>query len=105
MLRSGGGWSESGNWRDTRHETRVTRIHHLVSPVSCLVSVFRTSHRGIRGLIRDALVYVGVVLLAPLWLPARLERRWRLGEECFTFAAQLLCLVPGKPAPSECPQT
>jgi len=42
-------------------------------------------------------VYVGVVLLAPLWLPAWLERRWRLGEEWFTFAAQLLSLVPGKP--------
>jgi acetyltransferase-like isoleucine patch superfamily enzyme len=43
------------------------------------------------------LVYAGAVLLVPLWLPALLERRLRLGEECFTFAAQLLSLVPGKP--------
>jgi acetyltransferase-like isoleucine patch superfamily enzyme len=42
-------------------------------------------------------VYVGVLVLTPLWLPAWLERRWRLGEEWFTFAAQLLSLVPGKP--------
>src|SRR5439155_24858231 len=56
-----------------------------------------TSHRGIRGWIRDAFVYIGAALLTPLWLPAVLERRLWLGEECFTFAAQLLSLVPGKP--------
>jgi len=33
----------------------------------------------------------------PLWLPVVLERRLRIGEECFTLAAQLLSLVPGKP--------
>jgi virginiamycin A acetyltransferase len=42
-------------------------------------------------------VYAGVVLLAPLWLPAVVERRLRLGEEWFLFGAQLLSLFPGKP--------
>jgi virginiamycin A acetyltransferase len=42
-------------------------------------------------------VYTGIVLLAPLWLPAWVERRLRLGEEWFAFGAQLLSLIPGKP--------
>ena len=58
-------------------------------------------HRGIgqrvRGLVRDALVCAGVALLAPLWLPACVERRLRLGEGWFCSPRELLSLVPGKP--------
>lgn len=50
----------------------------------------------LRSVIRDALVYAGVVLLAPLWLPARVERRARRGDGWFAGCAELLSLVPGK---------
>src|SRR5436190_20536102 len=50
-----------------------------------------------RALVRDALVYAGVVLLAPLWLAARFEKRCRLGENVFTLGAEFLSLIPGKP--------
>ncbi len=52
---------------------------------------------ALRPLLRDALVYAGVVLLVPLWLPAWVERRCRLGEGVFTGCSELLSLVPGKP--------
>lgn len=52
---------------------------------------------SLRPLVRDALVYAGAVLLAPLWLPAWVEKRLRLGEAVFTFGAELLSLAPGKP--------
>jgi acetyltransferase-like isoleucine patch superfamily enzyme len=51
----------------------------------------------LRSLTRDALVYAGVGLLAPLWLPALVERRLRLGEAVFTGCSELLSLIPGKP--------
>lgn len=51
----------------------------------------------LRSLLRDALVYAGVVLLVPLWLPAVLERRLRLGEAVFTGCSEFLSLIPGKP--------
>jgi acetyltransferase-like isoleucine patch superfamily enzyme len=53
--------------------------------------------RGIRPLVRDAFVYMGVVLLVPLWLPVCVERRLRLGENAFVFGAEALSLIPGKP--------
>jgi acetyltransferase-like isoleucine patch superfamily enzyme len=52
---------------------------------------------ALRPLLRDALVYAGVVLLAPLWLPARAEGRLRLGKHVFTACSELLSLVPGLP--------
>jgi virginiamycin A acetyltransferase len=51
----------------------------------------------LRPRLRDALVYAGVVALAPLWLPAWVEKRFRLGEGVFTACSELLSLVPGKP--------
>src|SRR5206468_10298277 len=53
--------------------------------------------RRLRSLVRDALVYAGAVLLAPLWLPAWAERQLRLGEGWFAGCAEMLSLVPGKP--------
>jgi acetyltransferase-like isoleucine patch superfamily enzyme len=53
--------------------------------------------RGIRPLLRDALVYVGAVLLMPLWVSAWVEHRLRLGENAFVFGAEFLSLIPGKP--------
>src|SRR5947209_11264709 len=55
------------------------------------------SRLRLRAVLRDALVYAGVVLAAPLWLPAWAERRLRLGEGWFVGCAELLSLVPGKP--------
>jgi len=52
---------------------------------------------ALRPLLRDALVYAGVVLLAPLWLTARVEGRLRLGKNVFTACSELLSLVPGLP--------
>ena len=52
---------------------------------------------ALRPLLRDALVYVGVVLLTPLWLPAWVEKRCRLGESLFNLGAEALSLAPGKP--------
>ena len=52
---------------------------------------------GLRPLVRDAVVYAGAVLLVPLWLPAWVERRARLGDGWFAACAELLSLVPGKP--------
>jgi len=51
----------------------------------------------LRSLLRDALVYAGVVPLAPLWMPAVLARRLRLADGWFAGCAELLSLVPGKP--------
>jgi virginiamycin A acetyltransferase len=51
----------------------------------------------LRPLLRDALVYVGAVLLVPLWLPVWAEGRLRLGKQFFTAACELLSLVPGLP--------
>src|SRR5262245_50876096 len=51
----------------------------------------------VRPLLRDALVYVGVVLLTPLWLPVWAEGRLGLGKQLFTAASELLSLVPGLP--------
>src|SRR3954454_20641264 len=61
------------------------------------VGPLRTTARRLRPAVRDALVYAGAVLLAPLWLPARAERRLRLGEGWFRGCAELLSLVPGWP--------
>jgi acetyltransferase-like isoleucine patch superfamily enzyme len=51
----------------------------------------------LRSLLRDALVYAGAVLLAPLWLPAWAERRLRRGDSWFAGCAELLSLVPATP--------
>src|SRR4051812_21225259 len=64
------------------------------------VGPLRTTARRLRPAVRDALVYAGAVLLAPLWLPAWAERRLRLGEGWFTGCAELLSLVPGWPGVS-----
>jgi acetyltransferase-like isoleucine patch superfamily enzyme len=50
-----------------------------------------------RALVRDILVYAGAVLVAPLWLPAVVERRLARGDGWFAGCAELLSLVPGKP--------
>jgi acetyltransferase-like isoleucine patch superfamily enzyme len=50
----------------------------------------------LRGLVRDGLVYAGVLLLTPVWLPAWVERRLRLGEGWFIAGAQLVSLFPGR---------
>jgi acetyltransferase-like isoleucine patch superfamily enzyme len=57
----------------------------------------RPSVPRLRSALRDTLVYAGVVLLLPLWLPAWVEKRFRLGEGVFTAGSELLSLVPGKP--------
>jgi virginiamycin A acetyltransferase len=50
-----------------------------------------------RALARDALVGLGAVLLGPLWLLARIERRYTRRDGWFAGCAELLSLVPGKP--------
>jgi acetyltransferase-like isoleucine patch superfamily enzyme len=50
----------------------------------------------LRPLVRDALVYVGVGLLWPLWLPALVARRSGRGDGWFAGSAELLSAVPGK---------
>jgi acetyltransferase-like isoleucine patch superfamily enzyme len=52
---------------------------------------------GVKAVARDTLVYAGAVLLAPLWLPALVERLLRLGDGWFAGCAELLSLAPGKP--------
>jgi acetyltransferase-like isoleucine patch superfamily enzyme len=51
----------------------------------------------LRPMLRDTLVYAGIVPLAPLWLAALVERRLGLGEAVFGGCSELLSLVPGKP--------
>jgi acetyltransferase-like isoleucine patch superfamily enzyme len=51
---------------------------------------------AVRPLLRDALVYGGVVLLWPLWLPAIVERNLRRGNGWFASCTELLSLIPGK---------
>ena len=46
-----------------------------------------------RAIVRDALVWLGVVLLAPLWLLARIDRR----DGWFAGCSECLSLLPGKP--------
>jgi len=64
----------------------------MTSAVPTTVTVSR-----LRALARDALVWLGVVLLGPLWLLARLERRSAGYDGWFSGCAELLSLVPGKP--------
>src|SRR5262245_10595888 len=45
----------------------------------------------------DALVRLGLAMLTPLWLLARLERRCGRSEGWFAGCAELVSLVPGKP--------
>jgi virginiamycin A acetyltransferase len=47
-------------------------------------------------LARDALMYAGVWLLWPLWLPAVIARRAGRGDGWFAACAELLSMVPGK---------
>jgi acetyltransferase-like isoleucine patch superfamily enzyme len=56
-----------------------------------------THNRTLRSLIRDSLVAVAVLLTAPLWLVALLERWLTHGEGWFQGCAEFLSLVPGKP--------
>jgi acetyltransferase-like isoleucine patch superfamily enzyme len=46
-----------------------------------------------RAVARDVLVWLGVVLLAPLWLLARIDRR----DGWFAGFSECLSLLPGKP--------
>ena len=46
-----------------------------------------------RSFVRDALVWLGVVFLAPLWLLARLDRH----DGWFAGCSECLSLLPGKP--------
>jgi virginiamycin A acetyltransferase len=46
-----------------------------------------------RAIARDVLVWLGVVLLAPLWLLARIDRR----DGWFAGCSECLSLLPGKP--------
>jgi acetyltransferase-like isoleucine patch superfamily enzyme len=64
----------------------------MTSAVPTTVTVCR-----LRALARDALVWLGVVLLGPLWLLARIERRCARRDGWFAGCAELLSLVPGKP--------
>src|SRR5207237_2914280 len=58
---------------------------------------FTAATSGLRGLARDALVWLGVALLAPLWIFAWVERRVARRDGWFAGCAELLSLVPGKP--------
>src|SRR5207244_12725333 len=49
-----------------------------------------------KRLVRLVLLYAGVLLLAPLWLPCVAGRRLRLSEGWFVGCAELLSLVPGR---------
>jgi acetyltransferase-like isoleucine patch superfamily enzyme len=51
---------------------------------------------NLRPTIRNALVFAGAILLAPLWLPALVERRYG-ADGWFAGCAELVSLVPGKP--------
>jgi acetyltransferase-like isoleucine patch superfamily enzyme len=46
---------------------------------------------------RDVLVWLGVALTAPLWIPARIERRYARRDGWFAGCSELLSLAPGKP--------
>lgn len=50
-----------------------------------------------RALARDFVVWLGVALVAPLWILARVERRCGRREGWFAGCSELLSLVPGKP--------
>ncbi len=56
----------------------------------------KTLAGGLRPALRDALVWAGVVVLLPLWLPALVERRCGWSDGWFAGCAELLSLVPGK---------
>ena len=58
---------------------------------------FTAATSGLRALARDALVWLGVAILAPLWLFAWVERRVARRDGWFAGCAELLSLVPGKP--------
>src|SRR5438128_2226030 len=49
----------------------------------------------LKPLLRDAFVLATAVLLAPVWLPAWVERRVG-GEGWFVFGAELVSLAPGR---------
>lgn len=51
---------------------------------------------AIRPIVRDALVVLGAILLTPLWLPARIERRCWRGEGWFVGSSELMSLIPGR---------
>src|SRR4051812_9817035 len=51
----------------------------------------------LKPLLRDALVLATAVLLAPVWLPAWVERRvGGGGEGWFVFGAEFVSLAPGR---------
>lgn len=50
-----------------------------------------------RSLVRDSLVFVAALLMAPLWLLARLERHATRGEGFFRACSEMLSLIPGRP--------
>jgi acetyltransferase-like isoleucine patch superfamily enzyme len=50
-----------------------------------------------RAWARDALVWLGVALTAPLWFVAQFERRFARREGWFAGCSELLSLAPGKP--------
>jgi acetyltransferase-like isoleucine patch superfamily enzyme len=50
-----------------------------------------------RALVRDGVVWLGVALVAPLWILARVERRCGRRDGWFAGCSELLSLVPGKP--------
>jgi len=51
------------------------------------------SASSVRSVARDALVWLGVALLTPLWLIARLDQR----DGWFAGCSECLSLLPGKP--------
>jgi virginiamycin A acetyltransferase len=51
----------------------------------------------LRSLVRDSLVAVATLLVAPLWLLSRFEKWAWGGESLFTTGSELLSLVPGAP--------
>lgn len=59
-----------------------------------LLSVHRMP--AIRPIVRNVLVALGAVLLTPLWLPARIERRCWRGEGWFVGCSELMSLMPGR---------
>lgn len=50
-----------------------------------------------RALARDIVVWLGVALVAPLWILARVERLYGRREGWFAGFSEFLSLVPGKP--------
>src|SRR5829696_7066988 len=81
----------------------TSRVHHMTSDQMLLDKVAekpaeRLSARGWRwrDLLREGIVYLMMILTAPLWLAAKIEAKLWGGDDLFASCSQFLSLFPGK---------